>query len=112
MRLAISGALLADGVVNAPVESFPLTALRAAEGLSAVLLLVGLETPISAGGATVIALWRAYSHPADVLLQLLVAALGAALVLLGPGAFSADARIFGWRRIDVSRRARRDGAAS
>ena len=31
----------------------------------------------------------------------LLAAIGAALGLLGPGAWSVDARLFGWRRIDV-----------
>jgi putative oxidoreductase len=31
----------------------------------------------------------------------LLAAIGAALALLGPGAWSVDARLFGWRRIDV-----------
>jgi hypothetical protein len=34
----------------------------------------------------------------------LLAAIGAALGLLGPGAWSVDARLFGWRRIDVRNR--------
>ena len=34
-------------------------------------------------------------------LSLLLGTLGAALALLGPGAWSADARLFGWKRMDI-----------
>lgn len=33
----------------------------------------------------------------------LVAAICPALALLGPGAWSIDARLFGWKRIDIDR---------
>jgi len=32
--------------------------------------------------------------------------MGAALVLVGPGAWSIDRRLFGWKRIDVRERSR------
>jgi hypothetical protein len=37
----------------------------------------------------------------DVWLHVLLMTLGICLSLLGPGAWSVDARLFGWRRIDI-----------
>jgi len=37
----------------------------------------------------------------DLWADVLLPTLGASLALLGPGAWSADARLFGWKRIDV-----------
>jgi len=101
MRLAIGGALLARCLADWPPEVFPLAALCGAEGLAAVLLLAGLGTPICGTGAAAVELWWAYSDSAGVPAHLLLATLGAALTLLGPGAFSVDAWVFGWRPIDV-----------
>jgi hypothetical protein len=49
----------------------------------------------------VIALWSAFLHPADPLSWILLGTLGAALALLGPGGWSADARLFGWKRVEL-----------
>jgi hypothetical protein len=34
----------------------------------------------------------------------LLVALGAALAMIGPGAWSLDARLYGWRRIEIPKR--------
>ena len=66
-----------------------------------ILLLVGLWTPIAGSLLAVLALWTAFLHPADPLSWILLATLGAALALLGPGGWSLDARLFGWKRVEL-----------
>jgi len=66
------------------------------------LLLAGVWTPVSAALVAAAGLWCGLSSP-NLSTGLLVMAIGAALVMLGPGAWSIDARLYGWRRIDVRR---------
>jgi len=75
--------------------------LRLATAGVGLLLLVGLWTPIAGALTAAFALWRAFCHPADPWSCVMLATLGAALALLGPGGWSVDARLFGWKRIDL-----------
>jgi len=66
-----------------------------------ILLIVGLWTPACATFIAVFSLWHALSQPGDQGTNLLLTSIGAGLALLGPGAWSIDARLFGWKRIDI-----------
>jgi uncharacterized membrane protein YphA (DoxX/SURF4 family) len=66
-----------------------------------ILLLIGLWTPVAAALTALDAAWLAFSSPGDARFYILLAALAAALALLGPGAWSVDARLFGWKRIEI-----------
>jgi uncharacterized membrane protein YphA (DoxX/SURF4 family) len=102
MRLVAGSALVFQGVTalqNGPsVESAILQVVTTGVGL---LLLVGLWTPIAGVLTAAFALWHASSHPGDPWSCIMLATLGAALALLGPGGWSVDARLFGWKRIDI-----------
>ena len=68
------------------------------------LLVAGVWTPVVGTLTATLELATAFWHPSDMWIHGLVASLGVALALLGPGAWSVDAWLFGWRRIDIPER--------
>jgi uncharacterized membrane protein YphA (DoxX/SURF4 family) len=69
-----------------------------------VLLLAGLWTPLAGVLMAAVELGLAVFHPGDRWMHVLVGALGIVLAMLGPGAWSVDARLFGRKRIHIPQR--------
>jgi len=65
-----------------------------------ILLLVGLWTPAGGLLVTIVELWVVLSRVGDPLVPLMLAILGASLAMIGPGAWSVDARLFGRKHIE------------
>lgn len=102
MRLVAATVLVEQGVSRlqggAPVTLATLAILGMG---AAVLLLAGLWTPVVGALAALVELCNVVSRPGDPWIYILLGTLGISLALLGPGAWSIDARLFGWKRIDL-----------
>ncbi len=105
MRVVAGIALVFQGVtvLRSGTESGA-AALQVIVAGAGVLLIVGLWTPIAGTVVTLIQLWNLFMHAGDLWNPILLATLGAALALLGPGGWSVDARLFGWKRIEPPER--------
>ena len=100
LRLVVGIALIDRGVTRllggTSVHLAVLSVLTTGAGL---LLLAGLWTPIAGTVVAFIELWKVFLHVGDPWIYILLGTIGAALALLGPGAWSVDARFFGWKRL-------------
>ena len=101
LRLVIAVALLYQVIFALPIgHSLKSDVIALLTGIVAVLLLLGAWTPISATLAAPIELRNAFARADNPWMCLLLGALGISIAMIGPGAWSVDARRYGWKRID------------
>jgi hypothetical protein len=102
MRLAVGVTLIERAVMrlwSGPINHLAVLAVMTA--IAGLFLLAGLWTPIAGTLVAVVEVWKIFLHVGDPWIYILLATLGGALVLLGPGAWSVDARLFGWKRLEI-----------
>jgi putative oxidoreductase len=101
LRLLAGGALVYCGVSSASGAShFERAAPHSVGAAAGVLLLIGLWTPVAGVVVTIVETWIALSGASNPWTPLALAILGASLAMIGPGAWSFDARIFGRKQIN------------
>jgi putative oxidoreductase len=102
MRLVVGSVLLLQvgpQLWSKPPLAATLTSLSSAG--SGLLLLAGLWTPLAGTVVALIQISQILTIDSDPVVCLLIGTLAGALAMLGPGRWSADAQLFGWKRIDV-----------
>ena len=102
LRAAAAIPLVHAGVLTA--SSPAPVILEVAVAGAAMLLLIGLWTPLVGGLIAVVQLGLAWTHPANPWTFLHSGVLSAALAMLGPGGCSVDARLFGRKHIQIPQR--------
>jgi hypothetical protein len=115
LRIVIGSWLTQDGVSrwiasSTPGESTMQIVVGSLFATLAILVVFGLRTALAVtSGAGLLLTSELYSHVSGghswfyLLLQVF---LCASIALLGPGGYSFDARLSGWRSIDISSRTR------
>jgi uncharacterized membrane protein YphA (DoxX/SURF4 family) len=102
LRVVAGVILIRDGIYNllaqSHLEAIAHQSLAVAAGL---FLLVGLWTPVTGLIVMLIELWSIFSGTEHLRSDILLATLGAALAMLGPGVRSVDAQLFGRKRLDI-----------
>lgn len=100
LRLTLASALVGDaisGLQGAPL----LQAFAGAEILTGALIVVGLWTPIAAVLVCLIQFGMLVTVDRIIEFRILCSAAALSLALLGPGAWSIDARLFGRKRVEI-----------
>lgn len=104
MRIVAAGSLIINGAgkfqAGQTIEPMILGLLAMGDG---ALLIAGLWTPIAGSLVIAISTWGILTQHDLPYPAVLLATMGAALALVGPGALSIDAWLFGWKRIDLER---------
>ena len=98
LRLVVGSFLIHDGIVGLMAASIVVHVIATIAG---ILLLLGLWTPITGALVALTELWVALTGTDHLRSTLLLAAMGIAIAILGPGALSIDARLFGRKRLDI-----------
>ena len=68
--------------------------------LAGILLLAGLWTPVAGILVAIMGAWTVFLLPASAALPAVMAVLGASLAMIGPGAWSLDAWLYGRKHIE------------
>lgn len=105
LRLVAGIFLISDGVTELlAAQQWPGILRPLLETAAGVFLIAGLWTPMTGALVVIIELWCIVARTGEPRSCAVLAALGAALAMLGPGVRSVDARLFGRKRIDLRER--------
>jgi hypothetical protein len=100
LRLLTGGALINRAVTAVSGEAhagiLAVEVLAAAAGL---LILAGLWTPVVGAVIGTVEVWIAFTQPGTQSLAIILAGVAISLAMIGPGAWSLDAQLYGRKQL-------------
>jgi uncharacterized membrane protein YphA (DoxX/SURF4 family) len=103
LRVIVAAALIARFVQFIHGASLQTVAPHVIAAAAGLFVLFGFWTPVGAAVLAICEILIGFSQNHDPWLSVLLASIGVALALLGPGTWSVDARRSGWKRIEIRR---------
>jgi len=101
-RILTAVLLLRLGVVEFTGGSFTSSMIpQLVASFAGILLLAGLWTPVVGTLIALIEIWVAVNSTGDPWISIVLATLGATTAMIGPGAWSLDARLFGRKHVAI-----------
>jgi uncharacterized membrane protein YphA (DoxX/SURF4 family) len=73
--------------------------LQIAGAVLGTFILAGLWTPVAGALVAAVELWLVFAGGGDTSMSIVLVTLGGTLAMIGPGAWSIDARLFGRKHI-------------
>ena len=103
MRLVVGSALIvgASSILWSDPPPINTTIMSVFLAGCGILLIPGIWTPVVGTLVAVIEIWQILTLAGDRRVALLLGTIGGALAMLGPGLWSVDARLFGWKRVEA-----------
>ena len=103
-RLVTGAVLLHQGIIYLfDATACALIVPHAVGAAAGMFLLIGLWTPAAGTLVAIANGWIVCSSAGDPVSSVILVMLGATLAMIGPGAWSIDARLFGRRHIEASK---------
>ena len=104
LRLFLGGALICAAVGAVLHGSMTAAVANVLAAIAGMFLLIGLWTPVVGAMVAATELGMLFVLPHDLRLHFLQAVFALGLAMIGPGVWSLDARLYGWRRVEIPTR--------
>jgi uncharacterized membrane protein YphA (DoxX/SURF4 family) len=101
-RLLVGGALIYCAISSlTDALRFEIAVPELLGAAAGALIIAGLWTPVTGVIISAVEGWIAFCQPNSGFMPIVSAVLGLSLAMIGPGAWSVDARLFGRKQINA-----------